>query len=66
MPGAQARPAALGGEASFLPGGRGRAAGGADGGTLVRHGADGRGGRAKVLCAGDRQPLQVRPNDRLL
>ncbi|KAK9845305.1 hypothetical protein WJX81_003000 [Elliptochloris bilobata] len=41
------------GEASFLPKGPARGAVVADNGVLVRHGADGRGGRAKVLRPAD-------------
>lgn len=59
--------AASGGEASFLPKKRALVAGASDAGTLVRHGADGRGGRQKVLCPANGAALQARrlsPSDR--
>lgn len=45
----QARPVARASEPSFLPKGAARRGAAADGGVLVRHGADGRGGTAKAL-----------------
>lgn len=56
----QVRSAASGGEASFLPKKRGLMAGASDAGKLVRHGADGRGGRQKVLCPANSAALQAR------